>query len=549
MATTTALPGALLSLEEKPKITIEAVMACRYNFRHYLYWCHDIIPRPHQEPMVEALQALGDARLRNPKTTEDHDGNITCPDCTQFIGCSEEHITNKLLIEAFPGSGKTTLTVRWSIWRIGQLIVNEGRIPQFGMVSYAEDVAELRSVAVRDSFGEDGGEIQRKLVFPEKNEDPTRDVRPWTKKGWNQGEWFLRRPDATHIFPTMRAAGMMGSVLSYRFPSGLVVDDPTDPTELGAVRLENDWTTWRRVLKTRIIQGVTPVVMDSTRWKIDDLPGRIKEIERDWHVVWVPAFNEETQETVWPPETSNLDGEPMGISTEALLLEKEQDALGFETQWMARPPSTVGEIFTGFQESYKPKIADVLRVIQFWDTATTEKTRSSYTAMVEFWRLRNGKTFINKVVNLKTRIAEVVEIMQQSYYSCVEEVGDAIPVTVFIENKHAGPVYAEFLRNNAPIPIRLHNIPQKTLSGRATRKVALGDRVQHSASVVAHINAGTVYCPVEWQGWKEAFYNQVMSFPGNFDDMVSALIGGVEVLYPTLRGGRPTGGPDFERSF
>ncbi len=547
MPTATAIPGALRSLD-KPKITLSEALACRHSFRHYLYWCHDILPRPHQQGMVDALQALGDGNLRNPKTTEDNDQNITCGQCTQFVGCSEEHQTNKLLIEAFPGSGKTTLTVRWSIWLIGRLITNEGRIPQFGMVSYAEDVAELRSVAVRDSFGEDGGEIQKKLVFPEKGDTPDRDVRPWIQKGWGQGEWFLRRPDATHIFPTMRAAGMTGSVLSYRFPSGLVVDDPTDPTELGSTRLESDWTTWRRVIKTRIIQGITPVVIDCTRWAIDDLPGRVREIERDWHLIWVPAFDEETQKTVWPPETSNLDGEPMGISTEALLLEKEQDPLGFETQWMARPPSALGEIFTGFKEGYKPKIADVKYVVQFWDTATTEKTRSSYSAMVEGWRLRNGKTFINNVVNAKTRISKVVEIMQDEYRRCVEEVGDDIPVTIWIENKHAGPVYAEFLTSTAPLPVRLHNIPRKTLSGRAQWKPAIGDRVQHSASVVAHINAGTVFAPIDWTPWKEKFYQQVMTFPGNYDDMVSALIGMTEVLYPRVRSGRPTGGPSFRRT-
>ena len=171
---------------------LQAAARARVYFKEYMEYVHGWKARAHQESWAEALEALYYGDLRLPQASGG------CPRCLGRRGCSPEHRTHKLIIEAFPGAGKSDSLVEWAAWVIG----NEcalGRMPQGGYISYSDDVAQLRSVAVRDTIESNA---RYREVFPEAVPDKA--------KGWGQGEWFLKRADPGKKDPTLRAAGFGG---------------------------------------------------------------------------------------------------------------------------------------------------------------------------------------------------------------------------------------------------------------------------------------------------------------------------------------------------
>jgi len=187
--------------------------------------------------------------------------------CQGVLGCSR-HRTNKLLIEAFPASGKTDLALRWLEWLIGNETLR-GAVPQVGLLCYSDEPAQLRSVAIRDTIEYNP---RYRLVFP--TAVPAKD------KGWGQKEWFLQRADPGQKDPTLRASGFEGTIQSFRFPTAELIDDPDNPklVKIPGQRDES-WRIYRSSILTRGVQGITPIVMTATRWAEDDLPGRVVKVE------------------------------------------------------------------------------------------------------------------------------------------------------------------------------------------------------------------------------------------------------------------------------
>src|SRR3990167_6665303 len=178
-----------------------------HSFDAYIRFVHGWEPREHQRPWIAALSALGYGVIRHSKRSEG------CPLCKGVVGCSPEHRTNKLIILAWPSSGKSSVLIEFVCWMIGRSIL-AGQTPHVGYVCYGDDPAMGRSVAIRDTIS---GNPRYALLFP---------TRPDKNKGWGQKEWFLQRPDQSDPHPTLRAAGFGGGILSYRFSLLGIIDDP-----------------------------------------------------------------------------------------------------------------------------------------------------------------------------------------------------------------------------------------------------------------------------------------------------------------------------------
>ena len=409
----------------------------------------------------------------------------------------------------------------WVAWLIGRKTL-EGATPQVGFTAYGDKIAALRSVAIRSTIE---NVEQYKMTFPT--------AIPQKDKGWGEAEWFLWREDQTKKDPTLRAAGFGGSILSYRFPTALVWDDPHNPeTVKTQYQRDETWRIYRTAVRTRVSQGITPIVGICTRFASDDLPGRVKSVEKDWVVLHTPALNE-NEETTWPAEVHK--GVPMGFTTEVLLKMREEDRISFITQYQALPPSSEGDIFRAFTYRKKPVMEEVTKIVQFWDTATTLKTYSSYSAMVEFWVLRDKRVYINNVINFKKSPTDLIDVVVDTYWEAQRLCSNTI---VAIEDAQAGSTFAAFLRSKSAIPIKLHRIPTG-MSKRGNVRVA--DIVSRAAAVTKHWEVGDVSLPWAWEPWKEMFVEQLMAVPnGDHDDMAAAAIGGTELIYPHSYQGRPT---------
>lgn len=469
------------------KETVNQAARSGLYFASYMEFVHGWKPRKHQKAWVEALQDLADHKLL------DKHGNPT----------------NKLMILAAPGFGKTDTMIEYNAWSIGRSI-ERGEIPQVGYVAYADDVAMLRSLAIRNTIEHNEN---YKMVFPFVEPDKT--------NRWAAHEWFLARDDVSKKDPTMRASGITGQILSYRFPTLLTIDDPHDPKNVKTPgQREEVWRLWRTTIRTRVYED-TPVILICTRWAEDDLAGRLLEVEDNWAVVHGPALNEQ-DESVWPPEKTGA-----GWSTKTLHTFRAEDKESFLTQYMALPPASAGDIFKWWTYGPEPPMVDIVKVVQSWDTALTAKTYSSFSVMVEGWILKNGRVYIKKVWRGKLEFPALLEKLVEEYWEAEKLYGDKL--SVIVENKASGLP----LVSMSAIPrnrIKPKDLPRHTRDGAPGQQM---DLVARAAAASTYFETRHIIIPDGWTAWKEDYVTEMKSFPrGRNDDQVSATLLLVEEAYP-----------------
>lgn len=493
---------------------------------------YDWEPRAHQKDWFEALQLLAEGRLRNPQASKD------CSACHGMVGCDYinpetglfEHRTNKLLILAPPGSGKTDTACEYAAWMIGRAVA-AGQIPQCGYIAYSEDIAMDRSVAIRDTIGE---KWQFKAVFPE--------VEPGSKagKGWGQKAWFIKRSDPSRKDPTLAAPGMTGSVLSLRFETLLVIDDPHEIKGLVTQgNKEEAWNNWTNVIENRSSE-LTPIFEICTRCADDDLPGRQTKIERDWHVLRTAALDE-NDETYWPPEM--VGGLQKGFSTASLKKKRERDSRAFQTQHMCLPPSSQGDLFQSWSfMPRKPRPDEVKRVYQCWDTAQTEQAMKtgSYTAMVEFWHLSNGKCYIADVYRERKSPVAVYHDMITHFEAAAKVFGEW-SVKVLIERASSGDTLTDFLQHFSALTghVKSVNIPG---TGKGSGQRGPAQLVNRASVATQYFDVGSVLLPPPSKdvSWRKPYMEELGGYPrGQYTDQVAATVMGLEHIYPSRFVGPP----------
>ena len=155
-------------LEELTLADIRQAARASKSFRSYTEFVHGWIPRQHQDVWWRALQALADKKLMSGVWVN---GIPQTP--------IEERVpTNKLLIMGPPESGKSDTVNEWAEWMIGRSL-KMGHVPQCGIVSYGDDPAADRSIAIRDLISQSP---QYTLVF---NDGKRPLARPDKNKGWS----------------------------------------------------------------------------------------------------------------------------------------------------------------------------------------------------------------------------------------------------------------------------------------------------------------------------------------------------------------------------
>ena len=492
-------------IEAKAGVSSEEVLLarCRLFFADFVRVVYGWEPRPHQVPWFEALQLMAEGRLKKP--------NAVCEGCGRGpVSCGPEHATNKLLIEAFAGSGKTTTLAQYAAWLLGRAVWR-GQQVTGAFLSFSDKIAAERSKGVRDTLEENK---RYRVVFPWVKPD---------KKSWGQEAWRLKGQGTGVLHPAFRAAGLTASILGLRFDTFLVLDDPHDPQEIhtpgGRERL---WRDWADVVSKRISEA-TPVVGLTGRWAADDWPGRLREAEAgQWFIIKTPALDE-NDETTWPTEI--VDGLLRGFSTEYLLEERVSDPQAFLTQRMVEPPSAEGDLFHTFVEGVKPDQAEVTGVYQFWDLAVTANKWSHHNAMVEFWQLKNRRVYVNYALNIRIPFRQAADLIISEHERAKAEFGDR--VRTVLEDRHAAPGYSEFVKVQAGIRVVLQNINNRPLYERA-------------ASVAKNVEVGLLFFPVGWAAWKDMLYGQLRGYRGfPPDDPVAAFTLGLERFFPNRMGRRP----------
>lgn len=489
-------------------------------FGNYVRFVHKWEPREHQKPWFAALQALGDGHLRRPQASVD------CPNCTEFVGCCPKHITNRLLILAPPASGKTALAIEFAAWLIGRATLR-GETPLMGYVSYSDEVSMGRSVAIRDTiYFNDRYKLVFPLAVPDKN------------KGWGQKEWYLQRSDPSIPFPTLRAAGVTGGILSFRFDTLTTLDDLHDGKNLTASTKDEVWRIYWQSIRTRGHEEA-PMMGICTRFADDDWAGRVMRTSSDWHVNHVKALKDDGT-SYWPFEPDI----GRGISVEELLRLQKESPLAFVTQYQAMPPSSEGVVFKWWHFTPQmPHPSEVERVYQAWDTASTlgDQKSASYNVMVEGLKTKKG-IFINRVYRERKAPAEISHDMVRLFQEA-EAVWGKGKVLALVENKSSGGAFVSMLKSYSAIgpyirPVNIRGM--KGHSGQADLMTRSSDLMNRASASSLIFEAQSVWLPFDWTPWKEDYMTELSAYPHTtHTDQVAATVLLLEHVYPSRIVGPP----------
>jgi len=280
----------------------------------------------------------------------------------------------RIIILGPPSSAKTT----WPAVIYATRQLGEDPAKHVAYLSYGQEVAESRSVAIRDMILSP----EFRYVYPT--------VRPNKKAGWGEGAWYLRRPNFGDPDPSLRAASVFGGVLAYHYDE-IILDDPHDPEDvISKLQRVRTWERVKRVLLPRLRPNARMVVT-GFRWAEDDVPGMLMaehgfhyddecngkcgangEEPEEWHLVLIQAITldeEGNEKSYWPEEW------PL---KKLKRTQREVGASVFACQYQGQPAPEEGHIFKWFRR-YKelPKLVGIVIAL---DTAYTETEMSDYSA-------------------------------------------------------------------------------------------------------------------------------------------------------------------------
>ena len=394
--------------------------------------------------------------------------------------------TKRLMIFMPPGSAKSTYSsVLFPAWFLAQ----QPRLNVIG-ASHTATLAETFSRRVQNQVREHFGHLGYRLK--------TESAERWETS--NGGEY--------------RAVGVGGPIAGTRADLA-IIDDPVKSradAESETLR-EKVWNWYQADLLTRLKPGGS-VALIMTRWHMDDLGGRLLEVESDkWRVIKLPAL-----------ATSNDDplgrslGQPLWADDQygygAELLGKLDDyrAAGAMRDWQALyqqdPRPGEGALFrTDMIPTIDAEPAGG-KVVRAWDLAATAQTGTrdpDWTVGVKLQRLPHGQYVVLDVIRFRGGPDEVEHVMLNT----AQRDGRSVRVSVPQDPGQAGKQQVLYLTRRLA-GFMVESTPET------------GDKATRAAPVASQVNVGNV--SMVRGAWNRAFIDELAGFPSaTKDDQVDAL--------------------------
>jgi len=419
----------------------------------------------------------------------------------------------KLMVFMPPQVGKSYhVSQRFPAWYMG-------RNPSHDVIlaSYASELAESHSRAVRDLMSED--------VYPfDVDVAPDNSAaKLWASTGGGK----------------MRAAGVGGGLTG--FGANLaIIDDPFKDREEADSQTIRDkvWGWYQDVLRTRVRADGLMVLM-LTRWHEDDLAGRILagEDASEWEVVVIPAIAEESDllgrpvgEALQPVGygspaeyarqlPSVARGETSSRSFAALYQQRPAPEEGgmLKRSWMQRwaslPPSRVDERGNPY--------AGPWMVIQTVDSAWDEGVGHDY-SVIATWGTDGVDRFLLNIWRKRVEYPDLKAAIRKEFTTAQWR-----PRAIFVEDAANGrPVIQELKRTGLPV------IGRKPV----------GSKVSRLDAVTPWFESGHVYVPSASE-WVDEWITEHLLFPNvKHDDQVdttSSALGEIATIVGRTRGTMP----------
>lgn len=350
-------------------------------------------------------------------------------------------------------------------------------------------------------------------------------------------EWWKLTNGSAYV-----AAGVGSGIQGIRADLAMI-DDPVRSSEevLSESNRDKTYQWFKTDLYGRLKPGAAVIVIQ-TRWHIDDLSGRILELQAEgWEVICLPAvWDQDEQEPAFPDGLGRQRGELLwpGYHGDDFIADKKatHGPKDFAALYQQDPrPSDASLFQIGLIKKLDlmngVALPGAKKLVRAWDIAATEKHGSSkpdWTVGVLMQRNVNDTYTILDVVRFQGGPETVREMIHRTAVSDAETYG-RVHVSIAQDPGAAGKIVA-------------HDFIKMLAGFSVSASVESGSKVTRAGALAAQVNAGHV--TMVKAPWNAALLDEMEIFPGGrHDDQVDAAsraFGALLDLPPLTR--RPTFG-------
>jgi len=409
--------------------------------------------------------------------------------------------TDRLLILAPPGHGKTTFIAAYAAWRLG-LDPNERILVVSHTIDHARLILRLienflTSPAFRSLFG---------------------DLVPTQRGGyvWTATEKFLIRSDFTLKDPSLLALGVGSSTIGYRATILLADDLVTQtnsmtPTQRSHLR---DWF-WGSLIK-RLEPGGQAVVIGA-RFYAQDLYGELLSL---WpHRIFIST----PEKPLWPER----------YDADFLRRERRQNLFAFRAQYEQKPADFTSAFLKESWLHYYLEAPSPLRIYQGVDPdVLASKTKgNAYFALATIGVGPDNRGYILDLIRAKANAKQQTAIIKEQALRWK-------PLLINIEANAAQALFVEHVIEETGLPIRR----SQTQFDKATRFAAMATLFQNETVLLPGFLTST---GLEARPFMNAFLEEWRNFPNSTSDCLDAVEKALEVAFkvkvlPASVASRPT---------
>lgn len=301
----------------------------------------------------------------------------------------------------------------------------------------------------------------------------------------------------------VRATSVGGQVMGFsaglikakEFSGALIIDDPLKTSDIFSEVARNKVNAnFTNVLKNRVADANTPIILIMQRLHPDDLTGYILENETKrygWEVLKLPAVYD--GKALWE------DKFPLGALED---IKETSSTFYWQSQYMQDPVDMEGGMIKSqwfTQVDKEPMEGDYYLSC---DTAIKTGKENDYSAIGVF-KAKDNVACLEYMWRDKLEFPDLLAKLKQlaNLYK---------PVKVLIEDKASGQQLIQDLRRHTSLPIVAVKVNN--------------DKITRTAQATSHLETGRITLPRTPHIWKDDFLAEVASFPnGKNDDMVDAL--------------------------
>lgn len=388
----------------------------------------------------------------------------------------------KLIITAPPRHGKTTVVSQhFPAWFMGR---NPSK--KVIITTYAQDLANDLGQMVKDQVTQESYQE----IFPDM--ELSKDSKAKSK--------FNISMDGKRTRGNFNAVGRGGAITGKGGHLIIVDDLIKDYAEAKSPTIRKKCIDfWKNTLSTRREKNAAIVVM-ATRWHEEDLIGHLLSEEKGWHILNLPALDEDDN-ALWPEM----------YDSDYLIEQRETMGIEFYAQYQGSPKNQQGNLFklSSMQHTYdtsiryEPQYKDKMIIV--WDT-TFKEDGTSY-VVGQCWHQKGNMFYLRDQVRGKWGFSKTADMMLE----LAKKWPDAY--YVYVENKANGEALCDYYKKGDGFKKGMCNpIPGLTLFDPGKRS-----KVERADSVTKYWETGNVVLPENAQ-WKEKFMEEHLAFPAAKND-------------------------------